>query len=173
MERSPDPREQRLKEVVELFTPPAGVSHKEFSARLADDKQIRDELRDRFEQGRLAGRFPALSEFWAYLSPREREAFFETGGIQAISSLKVPKDSQLRIRQLRRLLKNEPEFRTRYPQAYDIFSPNRAQSTEQTGLPLPSLGIRIPRHLPLPTSRPRTQERREMRIRSPISTKWS
>jgi hypothetical protein len=150
MERSPDPREQRLKEVVELFTPPAGVSHKEFSARLADDKQIRDELRDRFEQGRLAGRFPALSEFWAYLSPREREAFFETGGIQAISSLKVPKDSQLRIRQLRRLLKNEPEFRTRYPQAYDIFSPNRAQSTEQTGLPLPSFGIRIPRHLPLP-----------------------
>ena len=150
MEKSPDPREQRLKEVVELFTPPEGVSHEEFRARLADDEQARNELRDQFEQGRLAGRFPALSEFWTYLSPREREAFFETGGMQAMSSLKVPKDSHLRIRQLRSLLWNEPEFRTRYPQAYDILSPHRAQRTEHSGLPLPSFGIRILRHLPFP-----------------------
>ncbi|MDQ3910730.1 MAG: hypothetical protein M3305_02890 [Actinomycetota bacterium] len=78
--KSSDPRERRLKELEELFKPPAGVSHEEFEARLADDEKLRNEARNRFEQGKAAGSFPALSEFWTYLSPREREAFFETGG---------------------------------------------------------------------------------------------
>ncbi|MDQ3910729.1 MAG: hypothetical protein M3305_02885 [Actinomycetota bacterium] len=47
-------------------------------------------------------------------------------------------------------MRDEPEFAARYPQAYDILFPQRARRTEHAGLPLPSFGIRILRHRPLP-----------------------
>ena len=141
--------DRRLEERKELFEPPAEVSPAEFSARLEEDEELLNEIRERFEQGRTSGRFPALSEFLSHLSVKETEEFFKTGGRQAYYPVESPEDSRVRFRQLQQLLVREPEFITRYPEAHEILFPRMAGS----GLPLPSFGIRVLRNQPHPVAR--------------------
>jgi hypothetical protein len=157
MERSFNARERRLVEMLdereeeleELFEPPAGCSPVEFQVRLEEDEELRKQIRERFERGRASGRFPALSEIWSHLSVKERESFFKTWGSQARYFIEGPEDSRVRFRQLQKLLEREVEFSTRYPEAYEILFPRMSGS----GLPLPSFGIRLLRHRPLPDAR--------------------
>jgi hypothetical protein len=141
--------DRRLEERKELFEPPAEVSPAEFSARLEEDEELLNEIRERFEQGRTSGRFPALSEFLSHLSVKEPEKFFKTGGRQAYYPVESPEDSRVRFRQLQQLLVREPKFITRYPEAHKILFPRMAGS----GLPLPSFGIRVLRNQPHPVVR--------------------
>jgi hypothetical protein len=54
---------------------------------------------------------------------------------------RAPKDADTRLRYLRELLRNEPDFGARFPAAYELLY--GASSTE-SGLLLPSFGVRVP-----------------------------
>jgi hypothetical protein len=83
--------DRRLEERKELFEPPAEVSPAEFSARLEEDEELLNEIRERFQQGRTSGRFPALSELLSHLSVKEPEKFFKTGDAKRITLSRAQK----------------------------------------------------------------------------------
>ena len=66
----------------------------------------------------------------------------------------VPEDVALRWRQLRELLRREPEFETRFPTAYDLLRGGFDQTRGRVGISLPSFGIQIAPHDPLPHTTP-------------------
>ena len=145
-----DSYERRLRELEELFEPPAGVSHTEFRTRLQEDEELRNAIYKRFEQGRASGKFPALSEFLSHLSVKERENFFKDRGSQAmLSPGGLLDDSRVRFRQLQHLLLRDSEFIARYPEAHEVLFPQSAGG----GLPLPSLRIRVLRQQPFSDAR--------------------
>jgi hypothetical protein len=54
---------------------------------------------------------------------------------------KAPKDADTRLRYLRELLSNEPDFGARFPAAYELLY---GASSTGSGLLLPSFGVRVP-----------------------------
>ena len=128
MGESLDPHEQRLQELNELFEPPARVSPAKWSARIEEDEEVRNKIRERFERGIASGRFPALSEFFSHLSAKEEESFFKTRGSIARHSSGGLEDSRVRFCQLQQLFLRDNEFMTRYPEAHAILFPQRALS---------------------------------------------
>ncbi|MBD0327902.1 MAG: hypothetical protein ICV68_15840 [Pyrinomonadaceae bacterium] len=138
-----------LAELDELFGLEQTAYGESYMERLWEDEELSTKIRERFERGKASEKFPALSDFLSNLSTKEKEVFFKTGGEQAIRHRRlVPEDVGVRFRQLQELLRGEPEFHTRYPEASDILLPNRARRMERGGLPLPSFGVRIPRYEP-------------------------
>jgi len=152
MERLPESWERRLAELAELFGPEEAAYGESYRERLREDEEVSARVRERFERGKASGKYPALSAYLSNLSDKEKEIFFKTEyGPQVLGphSL-VPEDVGVRFRQLRELLSMDPEFMTRYPEAYSILLSHRARMTERGGLPLPSFGIHILRHEPHP-----------------------
>ena len=136
--------ERRLAELDELFEPAQAVYGESYMERLWEDEELSAKMRERFERGKTAGKFPALSDLLSNLSAKEKEIFFKTGGMQAMRFRGiVPEDVGVRFRQLRGLLMNEPEFIVRYPEAHGILLAHEAQRTELGGFPLPSFGVHV------------------------------
>jgi hypothetical protein len=150
MKRRPDPVDLRVDELQELFEPVQALYGESYMERLLEDEELVAKVRDRFERGKTDGRFPALSDHLSNFSAKEQETFFKTGDIEAIIRNLVPSDAGVRFRQIRALLRDEPEFITRYPEAYRILLAHTATSREWGGLPLPSFGVTILRHEPIP-----------------------
>ncbi len=72
-------REQMLAELDELFELPAGTPPEVFAQRLATDKELRTEVRERFERGRSSGKFPLLSRCESDFPAGAREMFLVVG----------------------------------------------------------------------------------------------
>lgn len=109
--------------------------------------------KQRFGALARAGELPALSEYLAHLSSEEEAAFFETAGFfggRWCTSLALPDALGLRWRQLRALLSQQREFKTRHPEAHKIlFAPPYPPDKEEVGdVFLPSFGIRVMRCSP-------------------------
>lgn len=81
-------RRRRLEELKELFGPAFGPAleayGRSFAERLLEDERWRNEVRERFDEGRARGRFPALSKLLAGASHVEREEFFRTGWVRVV-----------------------------------------------------------------------------------------
>src|SRR5215217_2443988 len=152
MERLPESLERRLAELAELFGPEEAAYGQLYRERLREDEEVSARVRERFERGKASGKYPALSAYLSNLTDKEKEIFFKTQyGPQLLGPhALVPEDVGVRFRQLRELLSMDPEFMTRYPEAYSILLSHRARMTERGGLPLPSFGIHILRHEPRP-----------------------
>jgi hypothetical protein len=78
-------------ELRELVRPIVAERMEEFIEGLRSDEAFLEEIRKRFEQGRLRGNYPALSEDLSELPQGYREAFLSTLATQAIRSLLPPK----------------------------------------------------------------------------------
>src|SRR5918994_5302659 len=131
MNNSPEPVEQRLVELDELFGPEQAAYGESYRERLREDEELSARVRERFERGKASGKFPALSAYLSNLSAKEKEIFFKSGGIEAeLPHSIVPEDVGVRFRQLQKLLSYKPEFMTRYPEAHSILLSHRAQTTE-------------------------------------------
>lgn len=77
-------RRKVLEELKELFGPAFGPAVEAYGRSLAerlceDDKGFVSAVKERFEEGRLNGEFPALSDLLVGASDREIERFFESG----------------------------------------------------------------------------------------------
>lgn len=135
---------QRIQELGELFAP-AKEAYGEGLVGLFEDEELCARIRERFERDSSAGRFPSLSRYVANLSAKEKEMFFRTGGAESVSIRRnlVPEDVGLRFRRLQELLRRQPEFEARFPEAFDLLFPDKARSADRIGLPLPSFGITV------------------------------
>jgi hypothetical protein len=78
-------------ELRELVRPIVAERMEEFIEGLRSDEAFLEEIRKRFEQGRLRGNYPALSEDLSELPQDYREAFLSTLATQAMRSLLPPK----------------------------------------------------------------------------------
>ncbi|MEW6635871.1 MAG: hypothetical protein AB1425_03560 [Actinomycetota bacterium] len=76
-------RRRLLEELKELFGPAFGPALEAYgrslAERLLEDERLVAEVRERFEDGRAAGGFPALSELLSSRSDEEVEEFFRVG----------------------------------------------------------------------------------------------
>ncbi|MDX5895285.1 hypothetical protein [Rubrobacter radiotolerans] len=83
-----DIRRKRLEELKELFGPAFGPAVEAYGRSLAErllqDEGLAAEIRERFEQGRASGKFPALSELLAGKTNEEVEEFFRAGWAREI-----------------------------------------------------------------------------------------
>jgi hypothetical protein len=78
-----DRARERFEELKELFGPAFGPALEAYgrslAERLLDDERLREEVHERFEEGRAQGRFPALSRYLAGRTNEEIEEFFRLG----------------------------------------------------------------------------------------------
>jgi hypothetical protein len=83
MEEGFEARRRRLEELKELFGPMFGPAVEAYgrslAERLCEEEGFVARVRERFEEGRAHGEFPALSELLVGASADEVEKFFETG----------------------------------------------------------------------------------------------
>lgn len=161
MEEVPDLKKQRLQELGELFAPATEVYGEERVVGLSEDEALCAQIRESFERSRSAGRFPNLSEYLANLSDREKDMFFRTGGVESVLTRHklVPEDLGLRFRRLQELLRRQPEFETRFPEAFEMLFPDKAKSADRIGMPLPSFGVTVLLNEPEAWSVPQDQYR--------------
>jgi hypothetical protein len=88
----PEWYKQRAKELKELFGPYQAAYGASLSKELVFNDELRKEIRERFEQRKSSGGFPALSEFYDNLSPKEKEEFFQTKGRGSLPEIVLDSD---------------------------------------------------------------------------------
>ena len=87
--------EQITREIEELTQSSPGISQRALAERALSggDDELRDELRSRFDHGRLSGKFPLLSWYSSELSDEEKEEFFRADWLRvAIPPPEPPKE---------------------------------------------------------------------------------
>jgi hypothetical protein len=105
MRNVPDWYIRRAEELKALFGPFMEEHGRSFSKEYARRAGgLRDKIRQRFEQGRVDGDFPALSEFYDGLSSEDRERFFDTRGRIALPDIVLQSDEGNRIVRFKREL---------------------------------------------------------------------
>jgi hypothetical protein len=80
-----------VEELMELFRPVVAERMEELIKGLRSDEDFFREIRERFEQGRLRGNYPALSEEVSELPEDHWETFLSVIGMQAVRSLLPPR----------------------------------------------------------------------------------
>src|SRR5215218_8036855 len=129
--------EERMgEELEELFGPERELYGETFENRLSEDSGLRDVIRERLERGEASGDFPLLSDFLSTLSAREKEIFFRTGGkgLGSSSTIDDAFENSERLGRIQILLRDQPEFETRYPAPYELLFPQRARSADRAGM---------------------------------------
>lgn len=105
MTNVPDWYTRRAEELKALFGPFKEAHGDSFSEEfMYDTGGLRDKIRQRFEQGREDGEFPALSEFYDRLSMEDRERFIHTQGRIALPAIVLQSDEGNRIVRFKRKL---------------------------------------------------------------------
>lgn len=89
---------RRAEERKKLFGPFIEAYGEAFCKEFVYNSELRDKIRERFEQGRRDGEFPALSEFYDSLSSSEdRKRFFFTEGHIALPDIVLKSDEGNRL----------------------------------------------------------------------------
>ncbi len=98
MRNVPDWYTRRAEDLKALFGPFMEEHGRSFSKEyVRKTSGLRDKIRQRFEQGREDGDFPALSEFYDSLSSEDRKRFFDTRGRIALPAIVLQSDEGNRI----------------------------------------------------------------------------
>ena len=81
-------RRRLLEELKDLFGlafgPGVEAYGRSFAERLSEDEVLSSEVRERFEEGRAEGLFPALGELLCGMTDEERDDFFGTGWVGVV-----------------------------------------------------------------------------------------
>jgi hypothetical protein len=109
-------------------------------------------MRELGRNGELAENYPNFANLIPNLSDGEINRWRENRySLQLLHVEELP-NAGARLRQLRQLLAEEDEFRTRYPAAYRVLQGDMAGASKMSSLYLPSFGVRLARYASWPYS---------------------